>query len=112
MQKLDTALTYHRTSDTFKSIMKLSLPRTVRLPHSRLLLAIWLPRPGTKRGACVEVCDHEICGRLHQAANLRCVICGDLLGWENPIYQVVAAPGDHGLFRLVHALCSHTARSY
>jgi len=89
--------------------MKLTLPRSVLLPNARSLGALWLPRPGTIRGACVEGCTHERCGSLYRLAAFRCYLCHRPLGWENPIYQVQSS-GQEGSLRLMHALCSLTRR--
>jgi hypothetical protein len=90
--------------------MKLTLPRSILLPNARSLGAVWLPRPGTKRGACVEACTHERCGSFYRLAAVRCCVCERPLGWETPIYQSNPAEPRYTL-RLMHALCSAMLRN-
>ena len=89
--------------------MKISLPRYVQLPHATLLPALWLPRPGTARGACSEPCTHLMCGSLLKVAAMQCALCGQALGWETPIYQLPGeAQAEGETIRLIHALCAIT----
>ena len=90
--------------------MKLRLPRSVVLPRASSD-AFWLPRPGIKRGPCLEPCSHAHCAGMREVAALVCSVCGCPLGWETPIYQTKPNFKDPpGQVRLMHGLCVATLR--
>src|SRR5512144_2042140 len=86
--------------------MKVSLPRSVLLANAADVVALWLPRPGTRRGACWEGCGHLRCKSMRQVATSGCYLCGRPLGWEAPIYEIAPeGAASRTPRRLVHALC-------
>jgi len=90
--------------------MKVTLPRSVLLPGASSL-ALWLPRPGTKRGPCVATCIHAHCTGMRELAAIPCSICGRALSWETPIFQLGSDSNEStSQVRLIHGLCVATLR--
>ena len=90
--------------------MKVTLPRSVLLP-SASTTALWLPRPGTRRGPCIGPCVHPHCTGMRHLATMPCSICGGALGWETPLYQFVSGSQElDKQVRLIHGLCMAMVR--
>jgi hypothetical protein len=90
--------------------MKVTLPRSVLLPAASSP-ALWLPRPGTKRGPCVQSCLHPHCMGMRELAVLPCSICGRALGWEALILQLGSGFDESTTqVRPIHGLCVATLR--
>jgi hypothetical protein len=60
-----------------------------------------LPRPGTLCGPCAGACEHVDCLQTRDMAETCCVVCGELIGYDRPFYDV----GPTGKMVLAHTVC-------
>jgi len=48
--------------------------------------SIFISKPGTKYGPCVNKCDHKDCAESRADAAAPCVICGEPIGYDVDFY--------------------------
>lgn len=68
------------------------------------MAASTLPKPGTKHGPCVDICEHRDCASLRRDAGSPCTVCHRGIGFATPFYR----DGE----RLAHAACLEDSESF